>query len=84
MPMEGVVSADVCTMILPTTLAPLLPIVKPLIVTVNGDEWLTTEPDIVMIVTIAVVALQTAERPGILLAPAVTMGITDGAKKLEG
>jgi hypothetical protein len=30
------------------------------------------------------VALQTAERPGTLLAPTATLGITNGAKKLEG
>ncbi len=66
------------------TLAPLLPMVNPLIVIVNNDDELIEAPEMVMIMAVLLVALQTAVRPETLLAPAATVGVTDGAKKLEG
>ena len=58
--------------------------VNPLIVIVNNDDELIEAPEMVMIITVLLVALQTAVRPETLLAPAATVGVTDGAKKLEG
>ena len=66
------------------TLAPLLPMASPLIVIVNNDDELIEAPEMVMIIAVLLVALQTAVRPETLLAPAATVGMTDGAKKLEG
>ncbi len=66
------------------TLAPLLPMVSPLIVIVNTDDGLMEAPEIVRTKAVMDVALQTAERPETLLAPATTLGVTDGEKKLEG
>ncbi len=83
-PMEGVVSVDVCTMTPSATLAPLLPIVNPLIVIRNDDRELIEAPEIVMTTAVAEVALHAAARPGTLLPPNATMGITKGAKNFEG
>ena len=72
-------------MVMPSaTLAPLFPIVNPLIVTVNTDRGLIEAPEIVMITQVMEVALHTAVKPETLLAPAATVGMTNGAKKLEG
>jgi hypothetical protein len=72
-------------MVMPSaTLAPLLPIVNPLIVTVNTDRGLIEAPEIVMITQVMEVALHTAVKPETLLAPAATVGMANGAKKLEG
>jgi hypothetical protein len=65
-------------------LAPLLPMASPLIVIVNNDGELIEAPEMVMIMAVLLVALQFAVRPETLLAPAATVGATDGAKKLEG
>jgi hypothetical protein len=67
-----------------TTLAPLSPIVNPLIVIVKFDEGLMRAPYTVIITAVTEVALQTAARPKTLLAPAATVGVTEGVKKLEG
>ena len=66
------------------TLAPLLPMVSPLIVIVNTDDGLMAAPEIVMIKAVMEVALHTAARPVTLLAPAATVGVTVEAKKLAG
>ncbi len=83
-PMEGVMSAVVLTVIPSATLAPLLPMVKPLTVMVNTAEGLMEAPEIVQTTAVVDVALHTAARPETLLAPAATVGVTDGAKKLDG
>ncbi len=83
-PMEGVVSVDVCTMMPSATLAPLLPIVNPLIVIRNDDNELIEAPEIVMTTAVEEVALHAAARPGTLLPPAATVRIMKGAKKFEG
>ena len=66
------------------TLAPLLPMVKPLTVMVNTDDGLMEAPEIVNTTAVADVALHTAERSEMLLAPAATVVVMDGAKKLGG
>ncbi len=66
------------------TLAPLLPMVSPLIVIVNTDDGLMTAPEIVMTTAVMEVALHTAARLVTLLAPAATVGVTGEAKKLAG
>ena len=81
-PVEKSGSVDVCTVMPSATLAPLLPMVKPLIVTVNWDDGSMDAPDIVKTTAVTDVALHTAARPETLLAPAATAGATDGAKKL--
>lgn len=82
--MEGKTSIEVLTVMPSATLAPLLPMVKPLTVIVNTDDGLMEAPEIVKTTAVADVALHTAARPETLLAPAATVGATDGAKKLEG
>jgi hypothetical protein len=84
MPTEGAGSVEVCTVIPSATLAPLLPMVRPLIVTVNKDDELMEAPEIVKITAATDVALHTAARPETLLAPAAAIGVTFGTKKLEG
>jgi hypothetical protein len=84
MPAEGPSSVDVCTMMLSTTLAPLFPIVKPLIVILNDSSELMEAPKIVMTTEVLEVALHAAESSGTLLAPAATVGTIYGAKKFEG
>jgi hypothetical protein len=72
-------------MVMPSaTLAPPLPIVNPLIVTVNTDGGLIEAPEIVMTTAVMEVALHTAVKPETLLASAATVGMTNGAKKLDG
>ncbi len=71
-------------MIPSATLAPLLPMVSPLIVIVNTDDGLMAAPEIVMTMAVMEVALHTAARPVTLLAPAATVGVTGEAKKLAG
>ena len=66
------------------TLAPLLPMVSPLIVIVNTDDGLTEAPEIVMTTAVMEVALHKAVRPVTLLAPAATVGVMGEAKKLAG
>ena len=84
MPVEGPVSVDVCTIMPSAICAPLLPIVNPLIVMVNADDGLIEAPDIVTTTAVSEVALHSAAKPTTLLAPAATVGVTEGAKKLEG
>lgn len=84
MPAEKSGSVEVCTVKPSATLAPLLPMVKPLIVIVNTDDGLMEAPDIVKTTAVTDVSLHTAARPETLLAPAATVGVTDGTKKLEG
>ena len=64
-------------------LAPLDPIVIPIIVIVNADA-LMEAPEIVMTTAVEEVALHVAARPETLLAPADTVGVMEEAKKLEG
>jgi hypothetical protein len=66
------------------TLAPLLPMVSPLIVIENKDDGPMEAPEIVMTTAVMEVALHTAARPETLLAPAATVGETGEAKKLAG
>ena len=64
-------------------LAPLGPIVIPLMVIVNADA-LMEAPEIVITTAVEEVALHVAARPETLLAPAATVGVMEGAKKFEG
>ena len=83
-PKEEYGSVEVCTIMPSATLAPLLPIVNPLIVIVNTDEALMEAPDTVMTMAVTEVTLHTAERLKTLLAPAATVEVTGEAKKLGG
>ena len=83
-PKEEYGSVEVCTIMPSATLAPLLPIVNPLIVIVNSDDGLMEAPEIVMTTAVMEVALHTAARLVTLLAPAATVGVTGEAKKLAG
>ena len=82
MPIEGLVSVDVRTVMLLARLEPLFPMVNPLTVIVNTDEGPMEAPEIVTVTLVMEVALLTAVRPVILLTSAV--GVTDGARKPEG
>ncbi len=84
MPAERPSSVDVCTVMPSITLAPLFPIVNPLIVILNDESELMEAPDIVMTTEVLEVALHAAESSGTLLAPAATAGTMNGAKKVEG
>ncbi len=84
MPADGPSSVDVCTVIPFVTLAPLLPMVNPLIVILNDANVVMEAPKIVMTTEVLEVALHAAESPGTLLAPAAAVGTIYGAKKLEG
>ena len=64
------------------TLAPLLPMVKPLIVTTKGDVPITAA-DVVKTTEVKPGLLQVTIRPAVLVAPAWTYGV-DIAKKLGG
>jgi hypothetical protein len=64
-------------------LAPLDPIVMPLIVIVNADA-LIEAPEVVMTKAVEEVALHVAARSETLLAPAATVGVMEEAKKFEG
>jgi hypothetical protein len=84
MPADGPSSVDVCTVMPSATLAPLFPMVNPLIVILNDDSELMEAPNIVMTTEVLEVALHAAESSGTLLAPVATAGTINGAKKLEG
>ncbi len=84
MPAEGSGSTEVCTVIPSATFAPLMPIVNPVIVIENAEEGLMEAPEIEMTTAVTDVALHIATRPETLLAPAATVGVTVGAKKLDG
>ena len=60
-----------------------LPIVNPPRVMVNADA-LMAAPEIVIMLAVEDVALQVAAKFETLLKPAATVGVTFGAKKLEG
>jgi hypothetical protein len=64
------------------TLAPLLPMVNPLMVTTKGEVPMTAV-DVVKTIEVELVLLQETERSATLVAPAWTTGV-DGAKKLGG
>ena len=64
-------------------LAPLDPIVIPLMVIVNNDA-LMEAPEVVMTTVVEDVALHVAARPETLLAPVATVGVMEEAKKPEG
>ncbi len=64
-------------------LAPLDPIVIPLIVIVNANA-LMEAPEVVMNTAVEKVALHVAARPETLLAPAATVGVMEEAKKFKG
>ena len=70
--MEDPRSVDVLTVMPSATLAPLLPMVKPLTVMVNMDDGLMEAPEIVQTTAVVDVALHTAARPETLLALAAT------------
>jgi len=71
-------------MVMPSAmLAPLDPIVIPLMVIVNADA-LMEAPEIVMTTAVEEVALHVAARPETLLAPVATVGVMEEAKKFEG
>ena len=83
-PSEGSGWTDVVMEMPSVTLAPLLPIVNPLIVTTKGDVPITaadvvktSEVELVLVLLHATVSCAT------LVAPALTNGV-DGAKKLKG
>ena len=65
------------------TLAPLLPMVKPLMVTVRASVGLTAATD-VSTTAVAPVGPQTIFKPGTLLAPTATTGVMWGTKKFGG
>jgi hypothetical protein len=83
-PADGPSSVDVCTVMPSTTLAPLFPMVNPLIVILNDASEVMEAPKIVMTTEVLEVALHAAESPGTLLAPVATAGTINAAKKLEG
>ncbi len=60
------------------------PIVKPLMVMVTNADGAIVAPDVVITTAVAEVAPHVAVKPATLLAPEVTVGVTDEAKKLEG
>ena len=71
-------------MVMPSAmLAPLDPIVIPLIVIVKTDA-LMAAPEVVITKAVEEVALQVPAKPETLLAPAATMGVMEEAKKLKG
>jgi len=71
-------------MVMPSaTLAPLDPIVIPLMVIENTDA-LMEAPEIVITTVVEEVALHAAARPETLLAPVATVGVMEEAKKFEG
>jgi hypothetical protein len=81
-PSEGSGWTDVVIEMPSVTLAPLLPMVNPLIVTTNGDVTITAA-DVVKTIEAELVLLLATARPATLVAPALTYGV-DGAKKLGG
>ncbi len=81
-PSEGSGCTDVVMEMPPVTLAPLLPMVNPLMVTTKGEVPMATI-DVVKIIDVELVELHKTERFATLEAPSWTIGI-DGAKKLGG
>ena len=79
---EASVSTEVDILI---SMAPevVCPIIIPLIVKVNAVASIVA-PDVVITTDASVVALQVALRPGTLLAPKATVGVTAWAKKPKG
>ena len=75
--------SDVCTV---TALDPAVaaPIVKPLMVTMNAAVVLIAAPEVVSTTAVLLVAPHVMLKPTILLAPAATKGVIEGAKKLGG
>ena len=69
-----------------TAIDPLVaaPIIKPLIVTVHAAVAPMVAPDVVITTAVSLVGPQAIFKPGTLLAPEVTTGVTEGAKKLGG
>jgi hypothetical protein len=82
MPSEGSRWTDVVIEMPSVTLAPLLPIVNPLIVTTKGDVPITVV-EVVKTTEVVLVLLHATVRLATLVAPALTYG-ADGAKKLGG
>ena len=64
------------------TLAPLVPMVNPLMVTTKGKVPMTAV-DVVKTIEVELVGLHTTERSATLVAPAWTNGV-EGAKNLGG
>ena len=60
------------------------PMVKPLNVTVNSADALMVAADVRSTTDVAPVEVQSSLKPGTLLAPSATTGVTEGAKKLGG
>jgi hypothetical protein len=81
-PSEGSGWTDVVMEMPSITLAPLLPIVNPLIVTTKGDVPITVV-EVVKTTEVVLVLLHATVRLAKLVAPALTYGV-DGAKKLGG
>ncbi len=81
-PSEGSGWTDVVIEMPSVTLAPLLPIVNPLIVTTKGDVPITAA-DVVKTTEVELVLLHATTRSATLAAPTLTNGV-DGAKKFEG
>jgi hypothetical protein len=73
---------EVCKVMPSVTLAPLLPMVNPLIVIVNADDGTMEAPEIVIITAVTDVGLHAASRPETLLA--ATLRLTSGTKNPEG
>ena len=82
MPIEGSGCTVVVIKIPSVTLAPLLPMVNPLMVITNGDVPIAAV-DVVKTIEVELALLHTTVRSVTLAAPAWTKG-EDGAKKLEG
>ena len=80
---EAAVSDEVVTL---TLAAPIVtaPILNPLIVTVKSTEAPIAAPVDEITTNAAVVAPHVAVSPATLLAPDLTVGVTDDAKKPEG
>ncbi len=81
-PSEGSGWTDVVMEMPPVTLAPLLPMVNPLMVTTKGEVPMAAM-DVVKTTEVELVRLHTITRFVTLEAPACTKGV-DGAKKLGG
>jgi hypothetical protein len=60
------------------------PMVKPLNVTVNAADALMVAADVRSTMDVAPVEVQSSLKPGMLLVPSTTTGVTEGAKKLGG
>ncbi len=82
-PSEGSGWTDVVTEMPPVTLAPLLPMVNPLMVTTKG-EVLMAAMDVVKIIEVELVLLHMMTRFATLESPIAKEGLTEGAKKFIG